>query len=80
MNQSTGALSIDTVNLKSLTVKYYRINVESMFSRTPFLTNSAEGFSYVKPYCVHETSIPEPEVVTMRPIRTVIEVPNDLNN
>jgi hypothetical protein len=54
MNQKTGTLCIDSVNLKSLTVKYYRINVESMFSRTPFLTNSAEGFSYVKPYCVHE--------------------------
>jgi hypothetical protein len=37
-----GNLKIETVNIESLTVKYYIIDAEVMFSRAPFLQNNAE--------------------------------------
>jgi len=46
-----GALTIESVNIKTVTVKYYMIDAEILFSRAPFLKNNAEEFSYVKP-CV----------------------------
>ena len=44
-----GALTIETVNIQTVTVKYYMIDAEMLFSRAPFLKNNAEEFSYVKP-------------------------------
>lgn len=50
MDPSTGALTIESVNIKQISIKYYIINAEVLFSRAPFLKDNAEGFSYVKPY------------------------------
>lgn len=44
-----GTLTIESVNIKSVLVKYYMIDAEILFSRAPFLKNNAEEFSYVKP-------------------------------
>lgn len=38
-------------------VKFYFIDVEIMFSRTPFLTENTEEFSYVKPCHIIEKEI-----------------------
>lgn len=38
------------MNIKSITVKYYLINAELLFSRSPFLKSNAESFSYVSPF------------------------------
>jgi len=46
----TGCLVIETVNIKTVFVKYYMIDAEVLFSRAPFLKNNAEEFSYVKPF------------------------------
>jgi hypothetical protein len=46
-----GSLTIETVNIQTVAVKYYMIDAEMLFSRAPFLKNNAEEFSYVKP-CV----------------------------
>lgn len=45
-----GTLKIDSVNLHTVSVQYYIINAELLFSRQPFLKDNTEGFSYVKPY------------------------------
>lgn len=50
IDSETGTLTIETVNLKSVNIKYYSIDAEVMFSRAPFLKNNAEEFSYVKPF------------------------------
>ena len=42
-------ITIDYLNIEDVAVKYYIIDLEILFSRTPFLTQNAEGFSYVKP-------------------------------
>lgn len=44
-----GSLTIETVNIKIVKVKYYMIDAEVLFSRAPFLKDNAEEFSYVKP-------------------------------
>jgi hypothetical protein len=45
-----GTLKVESVNVSSLSVKYYIINAELLFSRQPFLKDNTEGFSYVKAY------------------------------
>lgn len=52
-----GNLKIETVNIDSITVKYYIIDAEVMFSRAPFLQNNAEQFSYVTPYLKTDKTI-----------------------
>lgn len=53
LNQVTiekdGTIKIETVNIRSVQAKYYIINAELLFSRSPFLKDNTEGFSYVMP-------------------------------
>jgi len=56
----SGNLKIETVNINDVTIKYYLIDAEVMFSRAPFLQNNAEQFSYVSPYLkLEKTILPE---------------------
>jgi hypothetical protein len=50
LDKVTGALTVESVNIKKVSIKYYKINAEILFSRAPFLKDNAESFSYVKPY------------------------------
>ena len=49
----TGELTIESDNISQLTIKYYLIDAEILFSRSPFVKDQAEQFSYVKP--AHKT-------------------------
>ena len=40
-----------TSNIAKLTVNYFLINLEVLFSRNPFLSNDSSDFGYVKPNC-----------------------------
>jgi hypothetical protein len=51
-----GALEVEASNVKSITVKFYIIDAEILFSRTPFLKSNSDEFSYVKPCEVLEKS------------------------
>ena len=44
-----GTLTLESTNIKQITVKYYKIDAEILFSRAPFLKDNADEFSYVKP-------------------------------
>ena len=44
-----GVLEVEAANIKQVTVKFYIIDAEILFSRTPFLKTNTEEFSYVKP-------------------------------
>ena len=48
---------VDYSNLKGVTLKFYVIDVEILFSRTPFLKENTEEFSYVKPCFVIEKEL-----------------------
>ena len=50
----SGDLTIELENLNKITVKYYLIDAEILFSRSPFVKEEAKQFSYVKPYLTIE--------------------------
>ena len=52
--ENNDTISIETANIKSVYIKFYIIDVEILFSRTPFLKENTEEFSYVKPFHVIE--------------------------
>ena len=45
---------VDYENIAAVTFKFYVIDVEILFSRTPFLMKDNEDFSYIKPSFVLE--------------------------
>jgi hypothetical protein len=47
---TNGTLKVETVNIRELTVKYYNINAELMFTRAPFIKDNTEAFTYVMPF------------------------------
>jgi len=55
-------LSVDLANIKALVIKFYIIDAEILFSRTPFLQKSTEEFSYVKPCHVMEQELLNPDL------------------
>jgi hypothetical protein len=50
-------IEIEIANIKHLAVKFYIIDAEILFSRTPFLKTNTEEFSYVKPCHVIERDL-----------------------
>lgn len=46
----SGELTIESDNIDAITVKYYLIDAEILFSRSPFVQDNADQFSYVKPF------------------------------
>ncbi len=73
-----GVLEVESANIKNIAVKFYIIDAEILFSRTPFLKTNTEEFSYVKPCHVIEESIevnPDGDVI---PKTFKISVPEKL--
>lgn len=44
-----GTIRIDARNLKQVTLNFYPMDIEMLFSRTPFLRGAAAQFSFVRP-------------------------------
>ncbi|CDW90653.1 UNKNOWN [Stylonychia lemnae] len=57
VNSSSQQIQIDVANFKALAIKFYIIDAEILFSRTPFLKENTEEFSYVKPCHVIERDL-----------------------
>lgn len=45
----SGEVIVDYQNLSSIKVNYYKIDIELLFSRNPFVQNFDGGFSFIKP-------------------------------
>jgi hypothetical protein len=50
-------LEVESANIKKVSLKFYIIDAEILFSRTPFLKTNTEEFSYVKPCHVIDKEI-----------------------
>lgn len=50
-------IEIESANIKKVSLKFYIIDAEILFSRTPFLKTNTEEFSYVKPCQVIDKDI-----------------------
>ena len=45
----SGEVTIDFQNLENVKVNYYQIDIELLFSRSPFVQEFSGGFSYIRP-------------------------------
>jgi len=50
-------IMVEYMNLDSIVMKCYIIDLEILFSRSPFLAKNTEDFSYVKPHYVNEIKL-----------------------
>ena len=87
VNAQDGKVTIEATNIKSIVMKFYIIDVEILFSRTPFLKEKSDEFSYVKP-----CHIIERELFVSDPNQSIdqsqlnqyhkidVEIPQDLKN
>ncbi len=48
-NVESGEVTIDFQNLENVQVNYYEIDIELLFSRSPFVQEFSGGFSYIRP-------------------------------
>lgn len=55
-------LTIEIANIKSISIKFYIIDAEILFSRTPFLKENTEEFSFVKPCHMIEKELGNPDL------------------
>jgi hypothetical protein len=49
MRLNKNQIEVKYSNLKSLSVNYYEIDLEVLFSTSPFLSKGSGDFGYVKP-------------------------------
>lgn len=73
VDDQSGAITIESSNIEQFVIKYYLIDAEILFSRSPFVQNEAETFSYVKPFT-------ELSVAASSGGNTVISLPESLNH
>jgi len=71
VDEKTGLISIESNNIETITVKYYSVDDEILFSRSPFVTDQVSQFTYVKPFI----QIDKPTTGQL----TTIELPEGLN-
>jgi hypothetical protein len=50
-------IQLNYQNLKSVTIKYYEMDIELLFSRNPFVQRHSGAFSYIKPNVVKEVKL-----------------------
>jgi len=50
IDDDTGNITIDSVNIDSFEIKYYLIDAEVLFSNSPYVEEQVESFSYVVPF------------------------------
>jgi hypothetical protein len=58
MQVEAGRIRLDTRNLKACTLNFYPMDIELLFSRSPFLQDGAAQFSYIRPVLSRAVEIP----------------------
>ncbi len=58
MRVEAGRIRLDTRNLKSCTLNFYPMDIELLFSRSPFLQEGAAQFSYIRPVLSQTVDLP----------------------
>lgn len=74
IDEQSGAIQIESVNIEKFDIKYYLIDAEILFSRSPFVQNEASTFSYVKPFTQLEVASAKSGQ------KTNVPLPEQLNN
>ena len=58
MQVEAGRIRLDTRNLKSCALNFYPMDIELLFSRSPFLQEDAAQFSYIRPVLSRTVELP----------------------
>ena len=58
MQVEAGRIRLDTRNLKACTLNFYPMDIELLFSRSPFLQEGASQFSYIRPVLSRAVDLP----------------------
>ena len=58
MQVEAGRIRLDTRNIKACTLNFYPMDIELLFSRSPFLQEGAAQFSYIRPVLSSAVEIP----------------------
>ena len=58
MQVEAGRIRLDTRNLKACTLNFYPMDIELLFSRSPFLQDGAAQFSYIQPVLSRAVDLP----------------------
>ena len=72
--EAEGVVSVTTSNIANIKIKFYLIDVETLFSRAPFLTQQTEEFSYVKPYLILDSATEQSNASTQQSL-TKVKIP-----
>ena len=69
-------ISIDYINIPKVEIKYYVIDPEVLFSRTPFVSQGTEDFSFTKPMVAFTHVLDKDQKVINIPIDKEYETKN----
>ena len=58
MQVEAGHIRLDTRNVRSCTLNFYPMDIELLFSRSPFLQEGAAQFSFIRPVLTRTVEIP----------------------
>ena len=58
MQVEAGHIRLDTRNIRSCTLNYYPMDIELLFSRSPFLQEGAAQFSFIRPVLSRVVELP----------------------
>ena len=53
-----GRVRLDTRNIATVTLNFYPMDIELLFSRSPFLQEGAAQFSFIRPVASHAVAVP----------------------
>ena len=67
-------LHITHQNVTELTLAFYRVDLEVLFSRNPFITQSKDEFSFIQPKQTQKIQVPNPKDLG----KTTQEIPENL--
>ena len=70
--------TVNYQNINAVTVNYYEMDIELLFSRRPFAQDELDGFSMIRPNLVQ--NLPLPKVAAGKPGAHEFELPNELMN
>jgi len=57
IDSQTKTIIIDYINVERVKINYYLIDLEIMFSKTPFISSDTQDFSFVQPFLSEELAL-----------------------
>lgn len=76
IDNQTKTIIIDYINVEKVKINYYLIDLEIMFSKTPFISSDTQDFSFVQPFLTEELAIDSNQTTFKFPITAELATRN----